>query len=193
MTLTHNGRACGFTLIELLAVLLILSLLAVMSHRGLSAVLESRDHVRQETDKWQTVAAFFARFERDLRLAAPRSVRGAPAWQAGISGESHLEFSRFASVEGVDSARRVGYRLNDRQEIELSLSSGLDLPVDRAPARYPLLSGVAEFNVAYLGAARVWAATWPGSALDAALPRAVRVRVVLVSGEELVRVFELAS
>jgi general secretion pathway protein J len=42
----------GFTLIELLSALLILSLVAVMSFRGLAAVLDARDRVAQETEKW---------------------------------------------------------------------------------------------------------------------------------------------
>jgi general secretion pathway protein J len=71
-------------LIELLTALLILSALALMSYRGLGAVLDAREHVTRETDKWRRVAAFVARFERDVMLAAPRPVRSAsgtaPAW-----------------------------------------------------------------------------------------------------------------
>ncbi|MGA8006850.1 MAG: prepilin-type N-terminal cleavage/methylation domain-containing protein, partial [Burkholderiales bacterium] len=63
----------GFTLVELLAALLVLSLLALMSYRGLGAVLDAREHVGGEADKWRRVAAFFARFERDVELAAPRT------------------------------------------------------------------------------------------------------------------------
>jgi len=74
---TRAGIRCrGFTLIELLVALLILSALALMSYRGLGAVLDARVHVTRETDKWRHVATFFARFERDVQLAAPRSVRG---------------------------------------------------------------------------------------------------------------------
>ena len=69
--------AHGFTLIELMAALLVLSLLALMSYRGLGAVLDAREHVKGETDKWRHVAAFFGRFERDVELAAPRPVRSA--------------------------------------------------------------------------------------------------------------------
>src|SRR5512141_2978039 len=122
-----GAAAHGFTLIELLTALLVLSLLALMSYRGLGAVLDAREHVKLETDKWRHVAAFFSRFERDVELAAPRPVRTpsgvAPAW-LGAPPETAplaLEFSRFASIEGVDTARRIGYRLNDKHEIELWL------------------------------------------------------------------------
>jgi general secretion pathway protein J len=191
--------ARGFTLIELLAALLILSALAMMSYRGLGAVLDARAHVAQETDKWRRVAAFFARFERDVQLAAPRPVRSAsgpgPAWRgtSAASAESRLEFSRFASVEGMDSARRLEYRLNDRREIELWLWPGLDLAPGTVPARYPVLTGVTVFELEYLNARLAWVDTWPGAETDTPIPRAVRLRVVLASGEQIVRVFALIS
>lgn len=189
------NRPQGFTLIELLSALLILSLLAVMSLRGLNAVLDARDQVARETHKWQRVAAFLQRFERDIGLSAPRPVRAlagtAPAW-IGAPGTG-LEFSRFASSEGLDVARRVAYRLNPNREIEIALWPGLDLAPGAQPARYAVLSGVAEFDVQYLDRALAWVPAWPAAAGDPPLPRAVRLRVVLSTGEELVRVFALQS
>lgn len=192
-------RPGGFTLIELLAALLILSALALMSYRGLGAVLDAREHVTRETDKWRRVASLFARFERDVQLAAPRPVRSAsgiaPAWRGtpGATQEPRLEFSRFASVEGMDSPRRLAYRLNERQEVELWLWPGLDIAPGTPPARYPVLTGVTAFELQYLDANLVWVDVWPGSAADPPLPQAVRLRLVLASGEEIVRVFALNS
>jgi general secretion pathway protein J len=79
LTSARRTRARGFTLIEILSALLILSLLALMSYRGLGAVLDAREHTRDETDKWRRVTAFLARFERDVQLASPRPVRSAAA------------------------------------------------------------------------------------------------------------------
>jgi general secretion pathway protein J len=189
----------GFTLIELLTALLVLSALALMSYRGLGAVLDAREHVTRETDKWRRVAAFVARFERDVKLAAPRPVRSAsgtaPAWRGipGASSEPLLEFSRFASVEGMDSARRLAYRLNDRQEVELWLWPGLDIAPGALPARYPVLVDVTAFELQYLNTNLAWMDGWPGSAFDVPIPQAVRLRIVLASGEEIVRVFGLRS
>jgi len=192
-------RPDGFTLIELLAALLILSALALMSYRGLGAVLDAREHVTKETVKWRRVASFFARFERDIQLAAPRPVRSAaglaPAWLGtpGSSAGPLLEFSRFASAEGIDSPRRLAYQLNDRQEVELWLWPGLDIPPGTLPKRYPVLAGVAVFELQYLDATLAWADAWPRSASDPPIPLAVRMHLALVSGEELVRVFGLRS
>jgi len=119
--------ARGFTLIELLTALLILSLLALMSYRGWAQCSIRAHTSTQETDKWRRVANFFARFEQDVQLAAPRPVRtasgSAPAWlgRPDTTPGPRLEVSRFASAEGVDTPRRVAYGLNEKQEIELSL------------------------------------------------------------------------
>ncbi len=191
--------ARGFTLIEVMTALLVLSLLALMSYRGLGAVLDAREHVKHETDKWRSVAAFFARFERDVELAAPRPVRSAtgiaPAWLGTASGTAalRLEFSRFASNAGVDTARRIGYRLNDKDEVELWLWPGLDVAPDAQPARYAVLTGVKTFELQYLNPALAWVDAWPSSPTDQPIPRAVRLRIVLASNEEIVRVFALQS
>jgi general secretion pathway protein J len=209
MTQTHGARtaiACrrphaqrGFTLVELLTAILILALLALMSYRGLGAVLDTRQHVKLESEKWQGITTFFERFRRDVELASPRAVRvasgRAPAWlaQAGATNGLILQFSRFESVEGVDTPRRLGYGLNDKQEIELWLWPGLDVSPDSAPARYPVLGGVTRFELRYLNTDLGWVAEWPGSVRDGQIPQAVQLRIVLVSGEDITRIFALQS
>lgn len=205
MRSARGSMSLGFTLIELLTALIILSLLALMSYRGLGAVLDAREYVKQETEKWRRVTSFFTRFERDMQLAAPRPVRAVsgttPAWVGRLhampdgAASPHLEFSRFASAEGIDSARRIGYVLNEKQEIELWLWPGLDVAPGMQPERYPILTGVIAFELQYLGADRLWMNIWPdmmaGSPIAAisSIPQAVRVRIVLMSGEEIERVF----
>jgi general secretion pathway protein J len=189
----------GFTLIELLTALLILSLLSLMSYRGLGAALDAREHVSQEVRKWQRVAAFSSRLEQDLRLAAPQTVRnasgGASAWLGRPEAKSgpSLEFSRFAAAEGVDMPQRVAYGLNDRQQIELWLWPGLDAASDAVPVRYAVLDGVTDLEFLYLNADLAWVNAWPMAPGDAAMPRALRLRIVLASGEEIMRVFALDS
>lgn len=191
--------ARGFTLIELLAALLIVSLLGLMSYRGLGTVLDTRTHVQLETEKWRNVTAFLDRFERDASLAAPRLVRSgagaAPPWrgQPWRTPGPQIEFSRFASIEHVDVARRLAYWLNDQGQIELWLWPALDTATDGIPARYPVLTGVTRFEVQYLDATQAWTDTWPVAGTAAALPRAVRLHLVLASGEDIVRVFALTS
>jgi general secretion pathway protein J len=184
-------KAQGFTLIELLTALVILSIVGVMSYRGLNAVVETRERVAAETGKWRGLATFFERFERDLALAAPRAARRAPAFIG--HADARVEFSRFAPAGGVDAPRRVGYSYNAAGEIELVLWPGPDAMNGVQPARYAALEGVRVFELQYLGANGAWQPSWPASATGPALPRAVRVRVVLVSGEDIVRVFAVQS
>ena len=199
MNIAARSSLRGFTLIELLTALLILSLLALMSYRGLSAVLDARVHIEQQTEKWRHVTAFFARFEHDVQLAAPRPVRTAtgtaPAWlgQADAVYEPRLTFSRFTSSEGMDTPRRIAYRLNEKQQIELWLWPVLDMPPASLPVRYPVLSGVTRFEMQYLDMNLNWINTWPSSPNDTPVPRAIRLRIVLTTGEDIVRIFTLTS
>ncbi len=192
-------RQSGFTLIELLAALLVLSLLALLSYRGLSTMLDTRAHIAQETDKWRNVSKFFARFEHDVQLAAPRPVRSggaiAPAWlgQAAATAVDGLEFSRFAATDDTGAAQRVAYRLNEKKEIELLMWSGLDAAPGALPVRYPVLSGVKLLELKYLGPTQVWMDAWPVAGTGQAIPMAVRVRLVLSSDEEIIRIFALQS
>lgn len=189
----------GFTLIELLTALLILSLLALLSYRSLGSTLEARSHISAETAKWQRVAVFSARFEQDVRMVSPQTMRGVkdniPAWlgRSNTTPGPRLEFNRFASIDGVDTPRRIGYGLNEKQEIELWLWPGLEIEPDRPPARYPLLSNVTKFEFQYLTAALAWVNAWPLNPGDTTIPRAVRLRILLASGEEIIRVFSLNS
>lgn len=190
----------GFTLIEIMTVLFILSLLAFMSYRGLSTVLDTREKVATEVKKWQQLSAFFLRFEQDVLLAAPwpRRPSSGPlaAWQ-GSMGKSDeiplLEFSRFASSGDVDLPRRVAYTLSAQQEIELWLWPGMDNASSTKPARYTVLKNVSRFELQYLNDEGIWRDSWPGERHSPAIPRAVKLHIVLLSGEEISRLFSLKS
>jgi general secretion pathway protein J len=85
----------------------------------------------------------------------------------------------------------VGYRANDSGQIELWVWPGLDIASRAVPARYPVLNGVSRFELRYFTRASSWVDAWPALTLDAAVPRAVQMRIVLTSGEEIVRTFAL--
>ena len=70
---------------------------------------------------------------------------------------------------------------------------GLDVAPDTLPARYPVLAGVKTFELQYLNPGLVWVDAWPTSPTDPPIPQAVRLRIVLASSEEIVRVFALQS
>jgi general secretion pathway protein J len=187
----------GFTLIEVMVALLILSALSLMSYRGLSAVLEAREHVTRETDKWRQVALFMTRFEQDVQMATPRAMHtlsgNAPAWLGNLdtNNRPHLEFSRSASPEGPDTPRRIAYQLNEKQEIELRILPAIDVSSNTLPTNYPVLHNVSQFGIQYLDTHLLWVDSWPTSEHDTAIPGAVRLHIVLASGEDIVRLFAL--
>jgi len=92
----------------------------------------------------------------------------------------------------MDSARRLGYRLNDRQEIELWLWPGLDI----APGALPRATRAGGCNGIRAAVPQCqsrldgWMARFGRRCADS---QAVRLRIVLASGEEIVRVFGLRS
>ena len=192
-------RARGFTLIELLVALLVLSMLSLMAYRGLGVVMASRDHIQAESTRWRQAESFFTRFERDVRLAAPRQVRNGvgttPAWFGRPSAEQAplLAFTRFAGTGDGDTPYRVGYGLNSAHQIELWIWPGLDLDVNTSPVRYVVLGDVRRLNFQYLGPALTWNRVWPTVLSDSSLPLAVRLQIEFGSGETVVRVFALHS
>lgn len=188
----------GFTLIEVLVTLWILAVLALLSFRGLDTVLTTRDQVLAESAKWQELDDFFARFSQDVQLAAPNPARAGaiqvPAWQGTAIADDAvplLQFSRFAAIEGQDRLRRIAYTLNARNELELWLWPGLEL--GQTPERHVVLAGVDSASIDYMGVELVWMDSWPRQTFDTAIPRAVRLRLVLASGESIVRIIALAS
>lgn len=182
----------GFTLIELLTALVILSVVGLMSYRGLSAVVDTRERVETETQKWRALGLFFERFERDLWRAAPRKVRSAAGDRPAFIGypDGRVEFSRLA--EASEAPARVAYALNAASEVELLLWPLLDTP-DAPPGRYAALAGVRSIELHYLDRNGAWRDAWPSARDDPPLPRALRVRVVLQTGEDVVRVFAVQS
>ena len=199
MNAERRRGARGFTLIELLAALLVLSLLTLMAYRGLGVVMTSRDHIQAESTKWRQAEAFFTRFERDVRLAAPRRVRNAagpaPAWLGRPDGTQGplLEFTRFAGGDTTDTPHRIGYSINSTRQIELWIWPALDVTADTRATRYVVLGNVLRMNLQYLGPALTWNRVWPTVPSDPPLPLAVRLQVEFASGETVVRVFALHS
>ena len=70
---------------------------------------------------------------------------------------------------------------------------GVDVAAQALPERYPVLSGVSTWQLQYLNSNLVWADAWPTSTRDAPIPLALRLKIVLTSSEEIVRIFALKS
>src|SRR5688572_17121445 len=124
-------RARGFTLIELLAAVAVLAVLAALSFRGLSSVLDAEAHVRQETRRWNEVGLLLAQLREDLSSTiAMESI-----------AEAQLVLERFGDVSGMPP-RRVGYRLREGV-VEYLLWPAAAAAVAQ-PSAHAVLAGVAE-------------------------------------------------
>lgn len=198
--MAHRPR--GFTLIELLVALVIMALLSIAGYRGLDAVLQTREHIAQETGKWQHLAYFFSRLEQDVAQAIHRPVqdRGGttqPEWlgRTAVTGndEAELTFTR-AGVPGegenMRAPQRIGYRLQQGAIILLRWPFPDQAPYAE-PVRYPLLEGIREFHLRHLDVNGNWLEQWPSGGQAGSLPVALEVAVTLASGEKITRVLAL--
>ena len=192
----------GFTLIEVLVALAIFAVMAVTAYRGLSVMLDARARVEQENRQWRNLALFFARLENDLGAVLDRPVRGAsglilpalsgkPLAVAENDAQLALTRSGYADQVGVPGApQRVGYRLRGA-DVELLTWTVLDQAPRSGPDAAPALKGVKEFALRYLDRSGNWQPQWPPAGQNEGLPAALEVRVGLLSGVEVRRVFAL--
>jgi general secretion pathway protein J len=201
-------RPAGFTLIEILAALVIFAIMAMLSYRALAAVLDSREQLNAETQKWRDCALFFARVEQDLQGLLNRPVRNADdiiappfAVNPDALAEAMLALTRsgFAQADGVLAApQRVGYRLREGR-VELLLWPHPDMAPRTVPQVFPVLTHVADFSIRALDAHGNWQTRWPAvssSAASAAAeysPSLVELSITLSSGEVLTRLFAMRA
>ncbi len=196
-------RDAGFTLIEILVALIIFAIMALLSYRAIAAVLDSRDQLTSETQKWRDCALFFARVEQDLGAVLDRPVRSAddlaaPAFiinpDPGAEAVFALTRAGFAQSDGVLAApQRVGYRARDGR-VDLVLWPHPDAAPRSSAQAYAALGGVADLKLRALDARGNWQPRWPLAAAGAAaetFPAAVELTLTLRSGESVTRLFAM--
>ena len=197
-----NIKTKGFTLIELLVALMILTFISIAGYSGLNAVLQTREHVAQETRKWQHLAFFFSRFELDIAQTVHRPVRDSsgnisPEWVGHnvLVGDNDAELTLTCAGmndQGIQMLppQRIAYRF-ERGAIVMLRWTALDQAPGSNPTRNTLLEGVSEFNLQYLDSNNIWQEVWPPTTSIATTPSAVQMNITLNSGEKISRIFAL--
>jgi type II secretion system protein J len=130
-----------------------------------------------------------------MRQALPRAARNGarsePAWvavPADAAGNTSLVFTRAgpdAADEPGAGGQRVGYRWRDGY-IDVLYWPRLDDTANATPATYALVDGIARFRVLQLSSDDRWSPRWPLPGA-AALPRGVRIEIVLADGSVIDR------
>ena len=194
-------RQRGFTLVEMLVALTIFALMSVLAYRGLAAVLQTREHLTEDNQRWRDIALTLAQLEQDVSMAVDRPVRDSgdlplPALvgnpQALGANDAQLSFSRMGMAwqTGVlADVQRHGYRLNNGT-LEQLVWPVLDRAPLTEPAVHALLERVNRFELRYLDGRGNWQPRWPLPGV-AALPAALEVVLELDGGVAVTRVFAL--
>ena len=178
-----------------------LAVLASVSFRGLSSILEAEAHVQSETRRWNDVAIAVAHMGRDLSLAVPRAVRdetGRMSAAMAIGGlpdgtQNQLLLTRLGETDSAASQsdlRRVGYRLR-AGILEYLIWPATDAAPNTAPSVNAILENVASLQVRALNPDGSSSSVWPAGQRESVLPHAAEVQLVLASGERIVRIFLL--
>jgi general secretion pathway protein J len=170
----------GFSLLELLVAMAVLALLASISFRGLSSILDADARVQAELRRWGDVGRVMEQLGRDLSLAVERPVQEA-------AGE--LVIRRRGEGDGgaaQSGVQQVGYRLRAGTLEYLAWPAG---PAPgAAPAASIVLEDISALELRALGPDGNWS---PLRGAAGVAPRAVAAEIVLAGGERVWRLFLL--
>ena len=190
-------RTHGFTLIEVMVALLVMAIIAIASYGGLESVMKSRDAVTRETRKWQNLMFFFSRMSQDVALAVHRPIRDRlgvtePEWIGNpdpvAPSDGQLILTRAGSMDMLSvqvGPQRIGYRLENNILYAMRWQA-LDQPPGAKPQRYPILQGVKDFHLRYMGSNGIWYEKWPAPG-QAGIPQAVEVKLTLAGMQPITR------
>lgn len=115
----RRAASGGFTLIELLVAATLLAVLAVLSWRGLDAVLASRDRLAAASDELRSLTLAFAQLDEDLRRSWPVRLLRLPVPAIGFSVAGERAVPTLEIVRETTGAllptqvQRVAWRLRD--------------------------------------------------------------------------------
>lgn len=205
--MTPRRAHAGFTLIEVIIAITIFAILSGMSYRVLTVVLETRERVDRENQRWREISLAITRIGQDISAVINRSIiesgggeqRRPPlvGVQVPRADEGQLMLTRVGALDlpgAIGAPQRVGYRVRDGR-LEMLLWPALDQGVRTQPVPMPLLEGVQSLELRYMDARGQWSTLWPTPAVSpqpgagGEVPNAIELALVLAGGERIRRLF----
>lgn len=199
-----NYKNKGFTLIEIIVAVVIFAIIATVSYRIISSLVKTKQIVDETQNKWGSLSLINSNLEMSVHRLIPLVVRdGNGAILPSLYGKDKLSSTYDAQLEmtlsgtigdevlGVKPPKRLGYRFFNGS-LYLVTWPVLNRALTTTPEIDLLLDHVSVFDVDYLYQDGKWYPTWPPENGDAsALPVAIKVNLVLNSGESVVRQWSL--
>ncbi len=202
----RNHAGTGFTLIEALVALALFALTSAIGYRGLTALLDGRQHLQTEQQHWRELEHCFSLLHGDLDSAINRPARDnfgvaeegfRGDLDAGGALDALVSWTRVGvpATGGLAGApQRIGWRVRDHHLQRLRWDSP-----DRGPRSEPevldVLDGVETVTLRYLGpigANQDWDTRWRLPA-HPGLPRAVEITLEFSHGPGVMRLFDLPA
>ncbi len=162
-------RQRGFTLVEIMVAVVIAAVLAIMAFEAMQNALKSRDRIRTNAARLQSVQFTMRSLVQDLSQLYPRPVREplGPGYQPAVAGGTELVFTRsgWSNPVGLERStlQRVRYSLVDGKLFR-EYWMALDAQIYPPPVSRQLLDDVVNFKVRYMDAGRTWQDSWPPAA-----------------------------
>jgi len=176
--MSRRSSSHGFTLLEVLVAMSLMAVLALLSWRGLDAVLGARERLVSASDDLGSLSLAFAQLEEDLRRSWSVRLLGLPLPAIGfvpaVSGEGapRLRIVREASAAVAPGAvQRVEWRLSEgRLERGFSAWAAASLATPQAAPAITWQPLVGELRAVELRAFLAGSGWVEGSALAARVP-----------------------
>lgn len=182
----------GFTLVELLVAISIMSLVAIIAWRGLSALVATRDRLGPEADDVRALLTGFGQMDRDLaHTVNPNLVlsRGSPVSVQIVEGSPALQILRFSEplADGGSAVQQVTYAVIDGVLMRQCSPPArtVQAATSATPSTVRLLTGVTSMQVRVWRVNEGWIVPAPN---DTTIPPGVEVVVNRNDGTSLRRV-----
>jgi len=182
----------GFTLVELLVAIAIMAIVAVISWRGLSSLIATRDRLGPEADDVRALLAATGQMQLDLEHA----VNPVLAWRAlapvsvlTVDGATALQIVRFSEPlpDGASAVQQVTYAVVDGVLLRQCSAAVRSLPTESSVtvSTVRLVSGVDSIQVRGWRANQGWTELLP---YPVTMPPGIEVVLKRQDGTSLRRV-----